>query len=263
MAYEKQTWVCGETITADKLNHMEDGIAEASGGGTAGYECTEEYTLLTDESVATSELFGTAQAPLAYSNLIETNTVKVTFDGVEYVCTKAEQDRLNSYGASIPDSPENPPDWSEYPFIVTSSVDTVMGRVYNTIITQSVGTYQIKLEALNLVATTSPCFKTAVHSVVDEDIESLKPMIVSSGIATVGGGRIEANFIDIYNAFYGGKRVVVRNTDVGNAFEVVGVAKNSNGGGTVISSDGHTYTASTDDDYPSYSTGTEGGGGQN
>lgn len=32
MAYEKQTWACGDTITADKLNHMEDGIANAGGG---------------------------------------------------------------------------------------------------------------------------------------------------------------------------------------------------------------------------------------
>lgn len=30
MSYTKQTWSCGETITADKLNHMEDGIE--SGG---------------------------------------------------------------------------------------------------------------------------------------------------------------------------------------------------------------------------------------
>lgn len=30
MAYEKQTWANGDIITADKLNHMEDGIA--SGG---------------------------------------------------------------------------------------------------------------------------------------------------------------------------------------------------------------------------------------
>lgn len=28
MAYEKQTWQNGDTITAEKLNHMEDGIAE-------------------------------------------------------------------------------------------------------------------------------------------------------------------------------------------------------------------------------------------
>lgn len=33
MSYEKQTWSTGETITADKLNHMEDGIAGAGGGG--------------------------------------------------------------------------------------------------------------------------------------------------------------------------------------------------------------------------------------
>lgn len=33
MTYEKQTWECGETITAEKLNHIEDGIADASSGG--------------------------------------------------------------------------------------------------------------------------------------------------------------------------------------------------------------------------------------
>lgn len=30
MAYEKQNWQTGEVITADKLNHMEDGIGEDS-----------------------------------------------------------------------------------------------------------------------------------------------------------------------------------------------------------------------------------------
>lgn len=30
MAYEAKTWECGEYITNDKLNHMEDGIAQAS-----------------------------------------------------------------------------------------------------------------------------------------------------------------------------------------------------------------------------------------
>ena len=31
MAYEKQTWTTGEVITQEKLNHMEDGIAEGGG----------------------------------------------------------------------------------------------------------------------------------------------------------------------------------------------------------------------------------------
>ena len=31
MSYEKQTWANGDVITAEKLNHIEDGVASASG----------------------------------------------------------------------------------------------------------------------------------------------------------------------------------------------------------------------------------------
>lgn len=33
MAYEKQEWNCGDTITAEKMNHIEEGIENASQGG--------------------------------------------------------------------------------------------------------------------------------------------------------------------------------------------------------------------------------------
>lgn len=33
MSYEPKEWVCGDTITAEALNHMENGIEEASQGG--------------------------------------------------------------------------------------------------------------------------------------------------------------------------------------------------------------------------------------
>lgn len=33
MAYTKQNWECGDLITADKMNHIEDGIEDASSGG--------------------------------------------------------------------------------------------------------------------------------------------------------------------------------------------------------------------------------------
>lgn len=33
MSYEKHTWETGETITAEKLNNLEDGIAEGGSGG--------------------------------------------------------------------------------------------------------------------------------------------------------------------------------------------------------------------------------------
>lgn len=34
MSYEPKTWECGETITADALNHIEQGIADSGGGTT-------------------------------------------------------------------------------------------------------------------------------------------------------------------------------------------------------------------------------------
>lgn len=47
MSYEKQTWVTGDTVTAEKLNHMESGIEGAGGGalivGTTFNEDTQLY----------------------------------------------------------------------------------------------------------------------------------------------------------------------------------------------------------------------------
>ena len=54
MAYEPKTWVCGETITAELLNNIEDGIEEALAccGGSEplnlsikGYETDTEFRL--------------------------------------------------------------------------------------------------------------------------------------------------------------------------------------------------------------------------
>lgn len=58
MAYEKQNWKCGDIVSAEKLNHMEDGIAEAleccESGGDKGYECSETpEQLLFSETVTT------------------------------------------------------------------------------------------------------------------------------------------------------------------------------------------------------------------
>lgn len=46
MSYEKQTWQTGDTITAEKLNHIEDGIA---GGGVllVGFD---EQTMALDKT---------------------------------------------------------------------------------------------------------------------------------------------------------------------------------------------------------------------
>lgn len=47
MAYEKQTWQCGDTVTADKLNHIEDGIAECCGGSALEVTATIQTSDIT------------------------------------------------------------------------------------------------------------------------------------------------------------------------------------------------------------------------
>lgn len=44
--YEKQTWVTGEVITKEKLNHMEDGIANSGGADIPVANGTGENSLL-------------------------------------------------------------------------------------------------------------------------------------------------------------------------------------------------------------------------
>ena len=66
MAYTKQTWVTGETITADKLNHIEDGIASI-GGYDIVFSMTEDA--ITADGASLEELIsgGYKKALLSHS----------------------------------------------------------------------------------------------------------------------------------------------------------------------------------------------------
>lgn len=47
-SYEKQTWITGEVITAEKLNHIEDGIANGGSGGGSTYAPSDTGVTLRD-----------------------------------------------------------------------------------------------------------------------------------------------------------------------------------------------------------------------
>lgn len=75
MAYDKHTWTCHEPITAERLNHIEDGIANAGGDCDCGFECEETLVTLTEETVTTAidpeYPDEAAFVDLAYSQLID------------------------------------------------------------------------------------------------------------------------------------------------------------------------------------------------
>ena len=52
MSYTKQTWATGDTVTASKLNHMEDGIAGAGGGIVLDLVGTTTPLTMTFEEIA-------------------------------------------------------------------------------------------------------------------------------------------------------------------------------------------------------------------
>lgn len=165
MAYTKQTWSCGDTITADKLNHMESGIEEAieccSGGGTAdvGYSCEEGYVTVFDGSVTTEENSGMNGAEVVADSQIS-ETIKVTFNGTAYECERRTES-LNGetayvYGADI-DFSNQTIDFSEYPFAIMN-----YGTSDIVIITETAGTYTVKVETVSDVVLVTECFRQAV-----------------------------------------------------------------------------------------------------
>lgn len=127
-----------------------------SGEMDPGYSCTETVTLLTDESITTVFDEVNNRGTLAYSTSIVADTIRVTFDGTEYTCNVQEGPMGKLYGA--PMGVEGL-DWSEYPFQIESGLR-------NYIYTETAGTYQVKIETVEEVVETTPCFEKAVNSVV-------------------------------------------------------------------------------------------------
>ena len=67
MAYEPKTWVCGETITADGLNNLEEGVQEAleccgGGGGTEPLVVEITYDSSSDSFIASKSYYEVATA---------------------------------------------------------------------------------------------------------------------------------------------------------------------------------------------------------
>lgn len=150
MAYDKYTWQTGEVITAEKLNHIEDGIADM-GGGDAGYECTETVTELFDETVTTVAQGGSNLATLAYSTQITADTLELTFDGVKHVYEKQVTSNGNFYGTPG-----------------TDPVALMSSATQNMVVTQNAGEHTVTAKAVDVSLSTTPCFERAVRYILPD-----------------------------------------------------------------------------------------------
>lgn len=157
MAYTPINWQTGDTITAEKLNKMDNGW---------GVERTQFFSE-TVTTVAGSKL---NSATLAYTGTASPDTMSIAFDGVDYNCAKQVLDGDSyAYGAS------NPTDWTTYPFILNH----YSGEWW--LYTQVAGTYTISASGSDLQV--SDNFKAAVNKSIDAVVSAI-PFQCVNGLTT-------------------------------------------------------------------------------
>lgn len=159
MAYEPTNWQTGDTITAEKMNKMDRGW---------GYESTQLFS----ETVTTAEQGGIYVAVLAYSDVIDADSIIVTFDGMEYVCSRIDKYGTYFYGSFG----EQGPVFTEYPFFLSS------GRNGNTVCTQTAGEHTVSASAPTMQ--TSAGFAAAVSMASPVDASTL-PLRCVEGVTTL------------------------------------------------------------------------------
>lgn len=168
MAYNPTTWNTGDTITAEKLNHMENGI-------TSAQVYTESETVRFSGEVTAEGNEGIYGA-LINCNLSDVpEQITVVFDGTEYTVSKVEINGNSVYGGFG----ETDPDFSEYPFTIMTQQGMPLSRLF----TETASTHQVEIVTLT---------KT-----VKEDLADLIPVMqLISGVT---------NSADALAAFNAGK----------------------------------------------------------
>lgn len=121
MAYTPINWQNGDTITAEKMNKMDNGWGVAN-------------VQLFSEVAPTVSSQGLNLAQLTYAELIEDAVLIVTYDGYDYSCPRIEAFDAYFYGGFT----EQGPDFSQFPFAIQSSPQSG-----NTIFTKTAGEHAV------------------------------------------------------------------------------------------------------------------------
>ena len=188
MAYEKQNWECGQVITADKLNHMEDGIA--AGGDCdcdAGYACYHGGDTIFNETVTLGALRpGVYLALIPYNKVIHATEILVSINGGEFVeVSSNENEAFGDQELVDPPffiAPDEVSDYSNTAFITSLS---------------DVHTVEVKAAGGedDITGATTYCFDQAVDARIPcFGVETFS----QSGSATVNPGDTE--IIPVYNS---------------------------------------------------------------
>lgn len=162
MSYTPINWQTGQTITAEKLNKMDNGWGVSS-------------TQLFSETVTTEADEGSnfAFGMFSYNTLISDASIVVTFNGTNYIVNRNGEDGSYYYG----ELEEGAPSFANYPFFIESGEEE--GGASNFLTTASAGSYTVAVSGASIEV--SDNFSNAVNKSVDK---SLMPFRITLGETT-------------------------------------------------------------------------------
>lgn len=161
MSYTPINWQTGDTITAEKMNKMDNGWG------------VQNAQLFSETVTTTQAQFG-VEGALSYSGQVSSPTIVVTFNGTDYLCS-AIQLEVGGYGyGGVTAGWEY--DFSTYPFALVFSPSDG-----NVLATQTAGAYAVAVSGQGIVI--SDNFNAAVNECVDT---SSMPFRCVSGETTYG-----------------------------------------------------------------------------
>lgn len=180
MAYTPINWQTGDTITAEKMNKMDNGW-----GVSSTQLFSETVTTAKDPEYPDDPAWGTS----TYSTQITAESITVTFNGTDYICTRIiahEGGGFTDYAYGEFNNHE--PDFTNYPFLIYTSSGG------NDLCTQTEGTYTIAVSADALEV--SDTFSDAVNmAVVIPDVSALPLRCIDGQTA----------YVDMQTAFNDGR----------------------------------------------------------
>ena len=120
MSYDKQNWQTGDVITANKLNHIEDGIA--NGGGVVVVHVTEE-----NDTFTLDKTWNELQELLASGALVATVSEDTGFTTMQFL-TQTYSDNGTYAVAFIGGAIK--PDWTGETAVAVYSCESADGYPY-------------------------------------------------------------------------------------------------------------------------------------
>lgn len=150
MSYTPINWQNGDTITAEKMNKMDNGW---------GIGETELFS----ETVTTVSGSMGVSAQLTYSVQLFYPTISVDFDGTTYNVNVNYMGEMTAYG----EAGSSGPDFTNYPFFILSQPNNV-----NIIYTENAGTYSVTVNVEDIVVSND--FEVAVQSCLNTNVFPLQ-----------------------------------------------------------------------------------------